>query len=67
MNAREACAKMAAIESEIRSPCCHAFMTWWSAEGFPMHVMNAHYGRCTNCHSRIDVDEFDWKDANGHI
>lgn len=62
MNAREACVKIAAIQGEVRSPCCHAPMTWWTADGFPVCVTNAHYGRCTNCHSRIECDEFDWKD-----
>lgn len=61
MNARDACVKMRAIEDDIRSPCCHVAMTWWSAEGYPMHVMDAHYGRCNNCHRRFERDEYDWK------
>lgn len=62
MNARDAYLKMLAIQSEVYSPCCHAPMTWWSAEHLPAAITNAEYGRCGDCHSRVEADEFDWKE-----
>lgn len=71
MNAREACDKMAEIEEQILSPCCHAPMVWFSRcdnfqSGLPfiVSVLDADHGRCTNCHNRVEVDEFDWKDGD---